>query len=70
MEAFTLIPSRIGVGTHQHGARKVGLLRVVGSGSTAHIGIDMLIDLAALGELEAALGELRTKLVVEKLAHR
>jgi hypothetical protein len=70
VESLLLVPSHISVGTTEFGARTVGCLRVMGSGSTAHIGLELPIDLAALGDLEAAIGQARSELVKLELARR
>lgn len=63
MRVITLIPSQVGVGTMELGSRRVGLLRCVGSGQYADIGLDIALDLPMLGQLTAELDQLRLQLV-------
>lgn len=64
VRTIRLFPSRVSVGVADHGARQVPCLRLVGGGDFAGVAIEVLLDRAALGQLEAELSALRDELRV------
>lgn len=63
MAIFSLTPSHFCVSIDaEHFARPVGVITVGGTGQLAGTTLELFVDLAALGALEAAIGEARQKL--------
>lgn len=62
MRTVTLIPSHLGVAVGEVNHRAVGVLTLVGSGDMAEIIVEVMIDPAAMGALEAGISETRQTL--------
>lgn len=63
VRTVTLTPSHLAVSIAERHDRPVALLTLVGSGEFAETVLEVVLDLPALGGLEAAAGEARQKLV-------
>ena len=63
MQTVQVIPSSIGTGVAEFGDREIGVLRIACGGQLSHVGLDVLLDLADLGALEAEISALRERLV-------
>lgn len=63
VRTLTLTPSHLAVSIAERNDRHVAVLTLVGSGTFAETVLEVVLDLPALGALEAAAGEARQKLV-------
>jgi hypothetical protein len=68
MRTVTLIPSHVGVAAGRWGDREVGILTLAGSGSNSHLLLEVVLDPAMMGQLEAAVSEARLELRRAKAA--
>lgn len=64
MRTIRVYPNRVQVGTCEHGSRTVPCLRLAGGGDFADVGIEVVLDMATLGQLEAEVSALRDEVRV------
>ncbi len=63
MQPLVVVPHHVGIGETSLDGKKLGVLCIKGADITGRISIDVVLDMPTLGQVVAALDELRMSMI-------